>query len=194
MCTLSKSLETSEANRVLDRPCIDCNWACIGSRKELGMQVQSWWQSGSFSLPRRERNRLPHATPMWCVQGSERRRLKIARKGGRQWRERNLEVTLRKKYWLMSQFCPDHPWKQLQWYPPIKFLQELAFTQGFPSHSFASVKVGRRRTHSPSKGTNQRKRQGDRKVPRNLIFEAPVTKNERTGSSSDNVCHFLLYY
>ena len=33
---------TSEAERVSDRPCIDCNWACIGSRgEELGMQGQS---------------------------------------------------------------------------------------------------------------------------------------------------------
>lgn len=46
-----------------------------------------------------------------------------------------------RRYWLMSQFCPAHPWKQSQWYPPIMFLQEWAFTQGFPIHSFASAKL-----------------------------------------------------
>lgn len=46
---------TSEAKRVPDRPWIDCNWACTGSTEELSMQVQSWWQSWSFNLPRWEK-------------------------------------------------------------------------------------------------------------------------------------------
>lgn len=61
-------------------------------------------------------------------------RASVQRRG--KWEERSI-----RRYWLMSQFCPAHPWKQSQWYPPIMFLQEWAFTQGFPIHSFASAKL-----------------------------------------------------
>lgn len=61
-----------------------------------------------------------------CLLYSDRRTLKTGRVG---WGEGG--------YWRRWQFGPDHPRKQLQWYPPIKFLQ-WAFTQGFFAHSFTS--------------------------------------------------------
>lgn len=76
----------------------------------------------------------------------------------------------------MSQFCPDHPRKQTQRYPPIKFLQEKAFAQGFAAHSFASVKVGGRRTPRPS---DQREDRGERKGTRNPNFISPMATSQQ---------------
>jgi hypothetical protein len=39
---------------------------------------------------------------------------------------------------LVSQFCPVQPGRHVQKYPPIRFRQGWAFSQGFCSHSSAS--------------------------------------------------------
>lgn len=158
--------------------------------EELGMQVQSWRQSWSFSLPRRERSGLPHVgkvtlryTYVVCP-GSEGEAVKSSqRKRTPAEGKRNLEVTLRRKYWLMTQFRPDHPLKQLQWYPPIKFLQDLAFTQGFSAHSFVSVKAGGRKETQSIRWNKPRRSTGSKKRDRKLSLLKPNEhKNERNGT------------
>lgn len=147
------------------------------------MQVQSWRQSWSFSLPRCQRNGLPHVGK---VSEAELHRCGVPWKweeASRRGRRKQGLGIWGKEYWLRSQFCPAHPRKQLQWYPPIKFLQERAFTQGFPAHSFASE----RRQHV--KGVHQFKNQaqGDTKRPK-----SPPSKHRNTGSGTFWSCWIVV--
>lgn len=117
-------------------------------------------------------------TPMWCCPGSERR----PEGEGANWRKWGLGIW-GKEYWLRSQFCPAHPRIQLQWYPPIKFLQERAFTQGFPAHSFASE----RRQHVEGVGQFKNQAQDDTKRP-----ESPPSKHRNTGSGTFWSCWIVV--
>lgn len=136
-------------------------------REALGMQVQSWWQSCQLSFAKRRKKRVTtcgksewrETTPKLWVPEVRGFNMARGRRTPVEWQRCRCDffffLKKGKKYWLMSQFCPDHPRKQSQWYPPIKFLQERAFTQGFRAHSFLSVKAGCRRRPSPSIETNQ---------------------------------------